>query len=201
MVIWFRPLEVSLGELSVLWWCTALHHRWADVNRQSDWPMTDCSSLCSSRRKPGKIYCCSSAFPALISITCSVIPSPTIFFPPEFVIRIKWTHIFSLKITSSLMLLPELHQFQAHFLHFSFFLSPSSLCITFYFALFLFLSLRVFIPVSFLSPLQSPLHPPLPSLGTMHRSAAFSITPRPSPDESQVIGVVNLFTQRQFTAH
>lgn len=99
------------------------------------------------------------------------------------------------------MLLPELHRFQAHFLHFSFFLTPSSLRITFYFALFLFLSLRVFIPVSFLSPLQSPLRPPLPSLGTMHRSAAFSITPRPSPDESQVIGVVNLFTQRQFTAH
>lgn len=165
--------------------------------------MTDCSSLCPSRRKPGKIYCRSSVFPALISVTCFVIPSSSLFIVPQSLsLGLNERNIiFSLKIASSLMSLPELHQFQAHFLHFSFFLSPSSLCITFYFTPFLFSSLRVFIPVSFLSPLQSPLRPPLPSLGTMHRSAAFSITPRPSPDESQVIGVVNLFTQRQFTAH
>ena len=38
-------------------------------------------------------------------------------------------------------------------------------------------------------------------LGTVKHSAAFSITPKPSPDTAGVIGVVNLFTLRQFTAH
>lgn len=52
------------------------------------------------------------------------------------------------------------------------------------------------------SPSFSPTSPFLPpSLLWFGHNAAFSITQRPSPDESQVIGVVNLFTQRQFTAH
>lgn len=57
------------------------------------------------------------------------------------------------------------------------------------------------IPASLYSRLLSLTPATPPSLGTMRPSAAFSITWRPSPDESRVIGVVNLFTQRQFTAH
>lgn len=167
--------------------------------------MTDCSSLCPSSRKPGKIHCA----PLLLHIPLisHALSLPLLFF--FFLLPLSWSCCFYIDTTFGISIV----SFNSLYLTFSIspFFNSSNLLHCFLFALlplFFFYPCESLFPSPLSHPLLSllfhtcPLLPPLsPGLGTMQLSAAFSITPRPSPDESQVIGVVNLFTQRQFTAH
>lgn len=188
--------------------------------------MTDCSSLCSSSRKPGKIHCA----PLVLSIpffdiTCFVIPSSFSFF------LYSWSKELVILLIYACVMFDTKNVFDNLIFYFPFLISLFVLCMSAFFYLSLSLSLTLFflshlcvsaplficsVPFYpceslFLSPFSHPCSPSFsthlpppphpPGLGTMQLSVAFSITPQPSPDESQVIGVVNLFTQRQFTAH
>lgn len=153
---------------------TSLQGRWADVNRQERLTHERFFiSLLQQWKTWEDPLCCFTGCLSLISPLCFVLHS-SIWFP-VFLFSVpheSCSFVFSLCSFSSSWISVSV----PHFLFISpFLLSP-------------------------LPPFLSSLHP-FPSLGTVQLSAAFSIVPWPSPDESKVIGVVNLFTQRQFTAH
>lgn len=165
--------------------------------------MTDCSSLCSSSRKPGNILCALLVYSMPffdITCFCFVILSPLLFSRFSFSVCKEFVLLFHQEFGYLKIKRPILSCVFDRRSH--------SGCLYIFSIPFLSLWISVS-PVSLPPPskkkemLPSFPHtsPPPLGLGTMQLSPAFSITQRPSPDESKVIGVVNLFTQRQFTAH
>lgn len=177
MIAWFRACRVSLCDLSMQWCsgstncCRTGEQMWTD---KTNWPMSNCSSLCSSSGKTSeKIHCAASQ---------------TAFL---------WYDIFALSFT---LLLVSLFLYSV-----TYYVSCSLVFSSFLLILFISMSPSLFshlfsTHLSFIFSHPLSCHPS-PSFGTVQLSAAFSIMPRPYPYESKVIGVVNLFTRRQFTAH
>lgn len=86
MIIWFRPLEVSLGELSVQWCygstqrCRTDGQMWTD--RPTDpWLIVHLSAPPAESLGRSTVLCCSSIFPSLISHACFCFVTPS-SFPP-----------------------------------------------------------------------------------------------------------------------
>lgn len=175
MIVWLRACRVSLCDLSMLWCFGSAHRSRTGEQMWTDktsWPMNDCSSVCSSSGKHLRRSTVLLHRLPFFDVTSLSFTLPLVSL---FLFSVTSYVSCSLVFSSFLLILVNLN---AAILFSNTFSSHLS---------FLF--------SHHLSP-----HPS-PSFGTVQLSAAFSIMPRPSPDESKVIGVVNLFTQRQFTAH
>lgn len=86
MIIWFRPLEVSLGELSVQRCCGSAQRCRTDgqmwTDRPTDpWLIVHLSAPAAESLGRSTVLCCSSIFPSLISHAFALsFPYPFYFF-------------------------------------------------------------------------------------------------------------------------